>query len=399
MFKMKKLLSLALAVTMITGMSTSAFAAESINTTDAITFASNVVEDSYRNRELGENNDISTRTTNEVFQLLDTKADLVNYQTTKYGTVRNSYNIQVIPRNQDEIVINGNTVSFELQVLRSWMYAGNESRSTSSEVLDITVQKNTDGSYLVTECYIPTFCTRFGNLDQAYKSSLVQKNCSNFLDNFKQEFKEETNTKAIQMMQDKQLSRTFSKEVEPRALGYISRTDAANWARSNYNKNQPTSSTSSVSYYDFSEITNAYDCTNFASHALLAGGAPMHDDGGSGIVGTSQWYYRNLSNRSSSWSGVTQLGSFLLRSNPSSTNIGPYAELMEVSYANAYKGDVIQYEYGGDSTWDHSTIVTSYDGGVIHVTGRTGDNWFNDNVPVHEMGGTQRLLHIEGYCE
>lgn len=122
----------------------------------------------------------------------------------------------------------------------------------------------------------------------------------------------------------------------------------------------------------------------------------MNDKGSSGIVGTNQWYYRSTANRSSSWAGVTQLGTFLLRTNPSSTNIGPYATLKVANYANAYKGDIIQYEYQGDSTWDHSTVVTSYEGGVIHVTGRTADDWYNDNVPLSEMGGNQRLLYIEG---
>lgn len=64
-------------------------------------------------------------------------------------------------------------------------------------------------------------------------------------------------------------------------------------------------------YYDFSKIKNNYDCTNFVSHALLAGGAkPYKPSGATGIIGTG-WYYTNLDNRSSSWSGVSYLYSFL----------------------------------------------------------------------------------------
>lgn len=185
---------------MVMGMSINVFASESINITDAITFASSVVEDAYRNRELGENHDLTTRTTNEVLELLNTKSGLANYQSVKYRNVRNLYDIQLIPKKQDEIVAIGNTISFDLKVLRSWMYAGNESRSTSSEVLNITVQRNTDGTYVVTECYAPTFCARFGDLDQAYKSSLLQRNSSDFLANFTQEFKSETDTKAAQIL-------------------------------------------------------------------------------------------------------------------------------------------------------------------------------------------------------
>ena len=67
----------------------------------------------------------------------------------------------------------------------------------------------------------------------------------------------------------------------------------------------------------------------------------MHDDGLSGIQGTDQWYYRSTSNRSSSWAGVNELYAFLIRSNPSDSNLGPYAVEREVTYANAYIGDIV----------------------------------------------------------
>lgn len=69
----------------------------------------------------------------------------------------------------------------------------------------------------------------------------------------------------------------------------VAKENDGNWARHNYDKSSPTSSTLSVSYYDFSQISGTFDCTNFASHALLAGGAVMHDYGNCGIQGTDQW--------------------------------------------------------------------------------------------------------------
>lgn len=40
-----------------------------------------------------------------------------------------------------------------------------------------------------------------------------------------------------------------------------------------------------IHYYDFSQLNNNYDCTNFVSHALLAGGAtPYKASAGNGKV-------------------------------------------------------------------------------------------------------------------
>ncbi|WP_281170123.1 amidase domain-containing protein [Paenibacillus pinihumi] len=58
-------------------------------------------------------------------------------------------------------------------------------------------------------------------------------------------------------------------------------------------------------------MSGNWDCTNFVSHALLAGGAVVYDTNGTGISSTG-WYYRRLSNRSSSFSGVPNLHNFLV---------------------------------------------------------------------------------------
>ena len=88
--------------------------------------------------------------------------------------------------------------------------------------------------------------------------------------------------------------------AQPRAATSLNYTAIKNWARQNFNKANPSSGGSGVPYYDFSKIKNNYDCTNFVSHALLAGGAkPYKPSGATGIIGTG-WYYTNLDNRSSS---------------------------------------------------------------------------------------------------
>ena len=92
-------------------------------------------------------------------------------------------------------------------------------------------------------------------------------------------------------------------------LRSLNKKKIVTWARNNMVVN-PKSGNGVVPYYDFSKINNAWDCTNFVSHALLAGRAVVYDTGGTGISSTG-WYYRRTSNRFSSWTGVPNLHAFL----------------------------------------------------------------------------------------
>lgn len=175
-------------------------------------------------------------------------------------------------------------------------------------------------------------------------------------------------------------------------------TAIVNWARSNYNKNQPSPGKSSVPYFDFSEISGAYDCTNFVSHAVLAGGAKINDTGGSGISSTG-WYYRNINNRSSSWSGVDQFYNYMTTNTKANTAYG-------TTYVYSHNGgmwnlgSVMQFDFDGKNGYNHSTIITkrtSSDGRYYaYVTGRTGDNNYNNNKSADEMspGYNPRVINV-----
>ena len=98
-------------------------------------------------------------------------------------------------------------------------------------------------------------------------------------------------------------------ELNPTAVSAtlyaVNHTNVAKWAKDNWDADPPTSGDSSQvsTYKDFHTISSsAWDCTNFASHAILYGGAVIYDTGNSGISSTG-WYYRDTYNRSSSWSG------------------------------------------------------------------------------------------------
>lgn len=109
-------------------------------------------------------------------------------------------------------------------------------------------------------------------------------------------------------------------DITPYSTLYsLNKSNMVTWANNNCAKANPSSGNSNKApYYDFSQISGNYDCTNFVSHAILAGGSVLYNTGNTGISSTG-WYYKNLNNRSSSWSGVANLYSFLT-SNTTSIN-------------------------------------------------------------------------------
>ena len=144
------------------------------------------------------------------------------------------------------------------------------------------------------------------------------------------------------------------------------------------------------------------------SHALLAGGAIVYDTGGSGISSTG-WYYPNLSNRSSSWSGVTHLYSFLVNN----TTKGPAGTSIDYRTFNWYgthpyeQGDILQFYSTSYGDWRHSTIITEfYETNQVNVvgalvTGRSAAGSYNNNQKAEEIypGQAKRVIKLKGYYE
>ncbi|WP_427181598.1 amidase domain-containing protein [Paenibacillus sp. TC-CSREp1] len=192
-------------------------------------------------------------------------------------------------------------------------------------------------------------------------------------------------------------------------LSSLNKSSIANYAKNNKSKDQPSSGGAGVSYYDFSQIANNWDCTNFVSHALLAGGAIQYDTNNTGISSTG-WYYRNLSNRASSWSGVPNLYNFLVSNTtkgPSGNGITYSTFKYNANTGYPYQvGDVLQFYLSGSyNNWRHSTIITGYYEtntnlvlGAL-VTGRSAKNIYNDNQKAEEVypGESKRVIKLTGY--
>ena len=98
-------------------------------------------------------------------------------------------------------------------------------------------------------------------------------------------------------------------------------------------------------YYDFSRLGG--DCTNYASQVIFAGAGQMN------FTPTFGWYYRSLSDRTPSWTGVEYLYNFLVNNEGE----GPFAK--EVPPEKLEKGDVVQL---GRSTgdWYHTPVVVGF---------------------------------------
>ncbi len=96
-------------------------------------------------------------------------------------------------------------------------------------------------------------------------------------------------------------------------------------------------------YYDFEHIGG--DCTNFASQVIYAGAKIMN------YTPVYGWYYRNINDRTPSWTGVNFLYNFLVNNE----GPGPFAEKVDVK--DIMPGDIIQLSFTGGGIFNHSPVV------------------------------------------
>ena len=131
-------------------------------------------------------------------------------------------------------------------------------------------------------------------------------------------------------------------------------------------------------FYNFENIGG--DCTNFASQCIYAGAGTMN------FTPVMGWYYRSVSDRTPSWTGVEYLYNFLVNNQ----GIGPYARV--VSQGEAEPGDIVQLGTAGGDFY-HSPVIVSVTPQIL-VAAHTYDTL---DRPLSSYGyDTARFLHIEG---
>lgn len=344
---------------------------------------------------------------------IDGKITAANYELIAYPKDdKRNYDLNLtcvdVSDNVDSSVLKINAVV-------TFNYKGSDVQSGYGEQSWIKIQDSDNDGYEVVDWYIPydeyDISIR-GDIASLPNSDIWTKDSEKLLQRQNAENKslKEYYSTLNTMVYSNDMTDTMSNKgiSSINALYSLNKSSISTWAENNCSLTNPSSGNSSQvsSYYDFSTIPGNYDCTNFVSHAILAGGAPVYDTGGSGISGTG-WYFRNINNRSSSWSGVTNLYSFIVNNSTK----GPVAT--ELSYTNIYApsgnfpytyGDLIQFHNG--STWIHSGVVTSFlylSGSSTTleagVTSRTNSSTYTLNKRQSQIysGHSRRILRLDGY--
>jgi hypothetical protein len=106
------------------------------------------------------------------------------------------------------------------------------------------------------------------------------------------------------------------------------------------------------------------DCTNFISQCLWAGGMPMEM---TGRRDRGWWYLGPRDQWSYSWTVANGLRWYLEGSGRAQKR--EHARDLEI-------GDIIVYDWDGDGTWQHNTIIVGSDReGEPLVAAHTKDSW------------------------
>lgn len=135
------------------------------------------------------------------------------------------------------------------------------------------------------------------------------------------------------------------------------RQGAVDYARANWNSWVP------CSWYF---MTRGVDCTNFVSQTLYIGGWWIQR--GSEQT-TNQWYFRNAFPRdySNSWTLVNNFRDFVINSGRG-TEIFPSRSEVTFRPTRFQAGDVMQIDWTGDGTYDHTMFITGVTGNDVKVT-------------------------------
>ena len=134
-------------------------------------------------------------------------------------------------------------------------------------------------------------------------------------------------------------------------------------------------------FFDFSSLGG--DCTNFASQVLFAGYGEMNYKP---LLG---WYYTSLNQRTPSWTGVNELYNFLIN------NQGKGPKAVEVKISDIMPGDIIQLDFDGDGSFDHTPVVVDtgdFTSDTVLVAAHSNDSDFRP-LSTYNYAAI-RFLHI-----
>lgn len=357
-----------------------------------------VVTKFYQNKDNNGDYDLSKYFSTDILTYLTDKINTARYVDELYGFERYDYSVKV---RLVECEIKGSimNVGFAVETVCNYSKTKDNPSTIGEYVIIIYDLENN---------VIIDFYTPYNYYDEAIRP---ESNKENILTTNGYRINRNTEAKQISLINDidtvnkqqsEQLDKneTISYHLNSRANVGINRTAVVNYARNNFNKVTPASGIPGVTYRDFSDVGILnYDCTNFVSHALAAGGAGRYDRGNSGITDNNEWYFRNIDNRAQAWSSVTKLYTYLTTNTVYGTAAGISSSY--VNYDGYWEtGYVMQTTPVNSSTYSHSLIITDKEvianRAYAYVTGRTGDLFYNDNAPVEQMNPNRlkRVIYV-----
>ena len=335
----------------------------------------------------------------KTYTLINCKAELQRMLDINYGTQKINYFIDVYEL--EHIIFKNNNIVFKYKIIERFNY---KDVDFDTEVGEITFVSYDTTNNIIVDIYTPT---NFFDVDT--RNAEIKDICDfdklgtvdvNIILDKTKELKNDINTEYNSFLSYEQNSANNEKQIltESNKLANLNHTNTINYALTNCSKKKPARGKSTVPYYDFSTISGSYDCTNFVSHALLAGGAKIYDTGNSGIS-SSGWYFRNINNRSSSWSGVPNLYNYMVNNRKENT-LGGIGSIYSLNPSTWGIGQILQFKPKNYSVYRHSTIITQkkysndHQRAYAYVTGRSGVDMYNKNQAASEMyvGGSKRTI-------
>ncbi len=191
------------------------------------------------------------------------------------------------------------------------------------------------------------------------------------------------------LIKDLTLDREVAQTERPRILFPESRRKSGEASRFSYDRSEV------VKYADkwWNRENSDYptfevDCTNYVSQCLRAGGAAMDETGAK-----NKGWWCNDQTCSLSWSVAHSFRWYL-------ASEGNHLHAVAVERPDQLvPGDVICYDWNGDDTWDHNTIVTDKDrDGMPLVNAHTYNSrhryWAYEDSPAYTEHTNYKFFHI-----
>ena len=364
-----------------------------------------VITKVYKNKDINSNYDLSSYFTPDVLFFLNDKIEVERYVDELYGFERQNYTIMVTLKNKSMVE---NVMQLEYKVETTYNYSiFKDTTSIRSERVIILFDTSKN---LIIDFFTPnSFYDRDSRNEDSISYYLDKTNSSpkftftNEIKNAKSKIINDIDTVYSVQMTPPDANKIPISTIAKRSGVGINRTAVVSYAKNNCHKATPSSGSTDISYVDFSELGTwynpSYDCTNFVSHAILAGGAVRYDSGQSGITDNNRWYFRNTENRAKAWSSVQKLHEYLTTNNVSGTAAGIDDEY--VNYDGYWAtGYIIQITRPNNSNFSHSMIITKKEvianRAYAFATGRTDDTVYNYDDAIEDLEPTQlkRVIYV-----